>query len=88
MCAVCVRERAKDRHLLAVKEELSRQQQSQRERERKTERVRLTREEEGKRARGMASQSVGQPPLIMVPSLTHSNSSILWSTGFGSRERY
>ena len=60
------RERARDRHIVALKEELSLQQQRKGEKRRHVERLRLTREQEGKRSRQNASQLATQPPIIMV----------------------
>ncbi|CAI8002158.1 Centrosomal protein of 295 kDa [Geodia barretti] len=59
------RERARDRHAVALKEELSRQQERRGEKGRQVERLRLTREQEGKRDRENASQFPTHPPIIM-----------------------
>lgn len=67
---VCIdRERARDRHLLALKEEMVNRQTKKGEKERQVERLKFTRETEGKRSREIASQSSSQHPLIMVSHL-------------------
>jgi hypothetical protein len=59
------RERARDRHAVALKEELSRQQERRGEKRRQVERLRLTRKQEGKRDRENASQFPTNLPIIM-----------------------
>lgn len=65
---VC-RERAEDRHIAALKDELSHRHQKE-ERRRQVERLRLTREQEGRRDRENATRAPHQPPIIMVPLCT------------------
>ena len=74
---------------MALKEELSRQQERRGEKGRQVERLRLTREQEGKRDRENASQFPTHPPIIMVCVylLVHSLFTVLVGAGFGCRER-
>jgi hypothetical protein len=74
------RERARDRHAVALKEELSRQQERRGEKRRQVERLRLTRKQEGKRDRENASQFPTNLPIIMVCVylLVHSLFTVFW----------
>lgn len=71
---VLYRERAEDRHVAALREEMNHHQQRKGEKRRQVERLRLTREREGQRARDEATRltSTHQPPIIMVYQ-THSH---------------
>ena len=62
------RERANDRHVAALREELSHRELRKGERRRQVERLRLTREQEGQRARSATTRAVSSypQPIIMV----------------------
>ena len=63
----CCRERAEDRYVAAMREELSYHHQRKGEKKRQVERLKLTRDQEGRRARETATRAPHhQPPIIMV----------------------
>ena len=60
------RERAEDRHIAALREEQSYKHWKNGEKKRQVERLKLTREQEGRWARENATRTASQPPIIMV----------------------